>query len=52
MAPERMEDEDILNLIKKFDGGCAAITAAIENIWHGKQHLLGDEARRSSDFLL
>ena len=37
IAPEGVDDEAILSLIKKSAGSHAAITAAIENMWHGKK---------------
>lgn len=36
IAPEAVEDATIMNLIQKSAGNHSAITAAIENMWHGK----------------
>jgi hypothetical protein len=36
MAPEVVEDDTILELIQSNKGNHAAISAAIENMWHGK----------------
>ena len=35
-APEGVEDATIISLIQRSAGNNAAITAAIENMWHGK----------------
>ena len=36
IAPEGVDDETILSLIQKSAGSHTAITAAIENMWHGE----------------
>lgn len=36
IAPEAVEDATIINLIQKSAGNHSAISAAIENMWHGE----------------
>ena len=36
IAPEGVDDAAIISLIQRSAGNNAAISAAIENMWHGK----------------